>query len=152
MESTTNLKNINPQFLLSKGNAGTKSGGGTEGKAIQRLPYLGIHPSADTNPDTIVAAKKCLVTRAWYSCPLRGCARTGPIQMQMYTAKHWSEYGDHKGEVRARTEGAEGVYNFTERTIPTNQNSQSSQGLSHKPPCVLFSTHGVLMAPAGYVA
>ena len=26
------------------------------------------------NPDTIVDAKKCLLTGAWYSCPLRGSA------------------------------------------------------------------------------
>jgi hypothetical protein len=31
------------ELLLSKGNAGTKSGAGAEGKAIQRLPHLGIH-------------------------------------------------------------------------------------------------------------
>jgi hypothetical protein len=35
-----NLKNINPELLLCKGNAGTKSGADIEGKAIQRLPYL----------------------------------------------------------------------------------------------------------------
>jgi len=35
---------MNPEFLLSKGNAGTKNGAETEGKAIQRLPHPGIHP------------------------------------------------------------------------------------------------------------
>jgi len=40
----THLKNFNPEFLLSKENAKTKSGAETEGKAIQRLPHLGIHP------------------------------------------------------------------------------------------------------------
>jgi hypothetical protein len=44
MGTCTHLKNINPEFLLSKGNAGTKSGAETEGKVIQRLPHLGIHP------------------------------------------------------------------------------------------------------------
>jgi hypothetical protein len=38
----TQLKNINSEFFLSKGNAGTKSGEETEGKAIQRLPHLGM--------------------------------------------------------------------------------------------------------------
>jgi hypothetical protein len=38
------LKNINPEIFLSKGEAGTKNGSETEGKAIQRLPHLGIHP------------------------------------------------------------------------------------------------------------
>jgi hypothetical protein len=32
----THLKNINPELLLSKGNAGTKRGVETEGKAIKR--------------------------------------------------------------------------------------------------------------------
>jgi hypothetical protein len=40
----------------------------------------------------------------------------------MYTVKHWTEHGDPKGEVRARTEGAEGVYNLIGRTtISINQ-------------------------------
>jgi hypothetical protein len=46
--ATHHLKNNNPEFLLSKGNTGTKNGAETKGKAIQRLPHLGIHPSADT--------------------------------------------------------------------------------------------------------
>jgi hypothetical protein len=40
----THLKNINTEFLLSKGNAVTKNGAETEAKAIQKLPHLGIHP------------------------------------------------------------------------------------------------------------
>jgi hypothetical protein len=40
----THLKNINPELFLSKGNAVTKSKEKAEGKAIQRLPHLGIHP------------------------------------------------------------------------------------------------------------
>jgi hypothetical protein len=38
------IRSSNPELLLSKGNTGTKSGAETEGKAIQRLPHLGIHP------------------------------------------------------------------------------------------------------------
>jgi len=30
--------------ILMGGNTGTKSGAGTEGKALQRLPHLEIHP------------------------------------------------------------------------------------------------------------
>jgi hypothetical protein len=41
-------KKINTELLMSKGNAGTKSGAKTEGKIIQRLSQLGIHPYADT--------------------------------------------------------------------------------------------------------
>jgi len=43
MGPPTHLKDINPEFLLSKGNEGTKSGAVTEGKAIQTLPHLWIH-------------------------------------------------------------------------------------------------------------
>jgi len=43
MGPPTHLKNINPEFLLSKGNGGTKSGTETERGAIQRLLYLKIH-------------------------------------------------------------------------------------------------------------
>jgi len=42
------LKNNNPEFLLSIENAGTKNGAEFEEKVIQRVPHLGIHPSADT--------------------------------------------------------------------------------------------------------
>jgi hypothetical protein len=38
MGPPTHLININPEFLLSKGNAETESGAETDGKAIQRLP------------------------------------------------------------------------------------------------------------------
>jgi hypothetical protein len=40
----THLKNNNPEFLLSKGNAGTKSGIKSEGKVIQRLLHLEMDP------------------------------------------------------------------------------------------------------------
>jgi hypothetical protein len=37
----------------------------TEGKAIQRLCHLGIHPHIEfPNPDTIVDAKKCMLKGA----------------------------------------------------------------------------------------
>jgi hypothetical protein len=44
------IQNFNPQLFLSKGNTGTKIGAETEGKPIQRLLHLGIHPYADTKP------------------------------------------------------------------------------------------------------
>jgi hypothetical protein len=40
----THLQIPNPEWLLSKGKKGTKYGAETEGKTIQRLPHLGIHP------------------------------------------------------------------------------------------------------------
>jgi hypothetical protein len=55
------------------------------------------------NPDTFAEAENCLLGGAWYSCPLRGCARARSIQIQMYTVKHWTEHRDPNGKVRART-------------------------------------------------
>ena len=46
------------------GNTEPKYGAKAEGKAIQRLPHLGIHPIELPNPDTIVDANKCLLTGA----------------------------------------------------------------------------------------
>jgi hypothetical protein len=43
------------------GDTETKFGVETEGKAIQRLSHLGIHPTT-TNSDTIVDANKSLLT------------------------------------------------------------------------------------------
>jgi hypothetical protein len=43
MGPPTHLKNNTPEFLLLKGNAGTKNEAESEGKAIQRLLQLGIH-------------------------------------------------------------------------------------------------------------
>jgi hypothetical protein len=67
--------------LLSRGNktpmegdTEIKCGAETEGNAIQRLPHLGIHPKY-SHLDTIVGAKKCLLTGACYSSLLRGSAR-----------------------------------------------------------------------------
>jgi hypothetical protein len=41
----THFQNFNPELFLSKVNSGTMSGTETEGKAIQRLPHLGFHPT-----------------------------------------------------------------------------------------------------------
>jgi hypothetical protein len=57
-------------------NMETKCGAETDGKAIQRLPHLG-NPShiQSPSPDTIVDAKKYMLTGAGYSCLLKGFAR-----------------------------------------------------------------------------
>jgi hypothetical protein len=48
-----------------RANTETKCRAKTEGKSIQRLPHLGIHPIySHQNPDTIVDAKKCMMTGA----------------------------------------------------------------------------------------
>jgi hypothetical protein len=62
-----------------------------------------------------------------------------PIQVLIRAAKYWTEREDPNGEVRTRTEGAQGVCNPIGRTtISTNQIPQSYQGLNHKP----NQTHG----------
>jgi hypothetical protein len=53
----TDFKNINPELILSKENAGT------EGVAMQSLQHVGIHMQT-LNPDTIADAKKSLLTGA----------------------------------------------------------------------------------------
>jgi hypothetical protein len=80
MEPHTHLKNINLKLLLFKGKEVTERGAETEGKAIfppreSTVPSRESIPSADTKSDTITDAKKCLLTGAWYSCPLGGSAR-----------------------------------------------------------------------------
>jgi hypothetical protein len=49
--------------ILIGRNMKTKCGAETEGKPIQRLPHLGIHPIySHQTPDTIADALKCLLT------------------------------------------------------------------------------------------
>jgi len=72
----TNLKNINPEYLLSKGKSGTKSRAETQSKAIQGLPPPRDPSNLLTpNSDTIAVAKKSLLTETQYTCPLRGSDR-----------------------------------------------------------------------------
>ena len=40
--------------ILTGGNTETKCGAGTEGKAIQRLPHLGIHPIYSHQTQTVL--------------------------------------------------------------------------------------------------
>jgi hypothetical protein len=72
--ATTHFKMFNPELFLSKRNAETKIGAETEGKAIQRLPYLGIYPMCSHQIQTLFLM--CLQTGAWYGYPLRGSTST----------------------------------------------------------------------------
>jgi len=54
-------QNVDASFLLRRenkiltgGNTGTKSGAGTEGKVIQRLPHLGIHPTCSHQTQSLL--------------------------------------------------------------------------------------------------
>jgi hypothetical protein len=60
----------------------------------------------------------------------------------MLAANHWTEHVVSNGGVRERTELAEGVCTPIGRTaIPTNQATQSSQGLNHQPKSTYGGTH-----------
>jgi hypothetical protein len=50
--------------ILMVGNTETKCRVETERKTILRLPHLAIHPIQSPKSDTIVDAKKCLLTGA----------------------------------------------------------------------------------------
>jgi hypothetical protein len=51
-------------------------------------PTWGSIPYTVTKPDIIVDFNKCLLTRAWYNCLLRGSASAWQIQRQILTAIH----------------------------------------------------------------
>jgi len=55
---------LNPEWLLSKGNTGTKYGAETEGKAIQRLPHWESIPYADTKPRHYCGCQEVLADRS----------------------------------------------------------------------------------------
>ena len=139
----THLKNINPELLLSKGNTGTKNGVKTEGKAIQRLLHLGIHPISSHQIQTLLLMPG---STCWQEpdAAISWEALTDPDQqMWMLTANHWTEHRDPSGEVRGRNEGAEGVCNPIGRTtVSTNQMLQSSQVLNYEPKGTHGGTHG----------
>jgi hypothetical protein len=117
--------------LLSKGNTETKCGAETEGKAIQRLPHLGISPICNHQTQTLLMMlRSALLSGDWYSCLLKGSVRALPIQMHMLAANHWTEHDDFNRVVRGRTEGAKGVWIPIGRTTITNQRPQNSQGLN----------------------
>ena len=75
----------------------------------------------------IADARKCLLTWAWYSCPLRGFARAN-TDADAYSQQSdwtWKPYG----EVRGRTDEAEGVWTpYEEQQYqPIRTHPQSSQ-------------------------
>jgi hypothetical protein len=80
--------------------------------------------------DTIVDVKKCLLTRAWYSCLLRGSARAWQIQRKMLTVNHWTGHGVPNGGVRERN--WRGLQRIARTTVSTNQTSPEISGT--KPP------------------
>ena len=113
----------------------TKCRAETDGKAIQKLPPMGIHPIYSHQIQTLfLDANKCLLTGAWYSCLLRSSTSAWQIKRWMLSANHWTEDRVTNRGTRVRTHGAKGVCSPTGgTTIWTNQYPQSSQGLKHQP-------------------
>jgi hypothetical protein len=107
----THPKKFNPELLLSEGNTGKHKEWNRVLKERASRDRLPVDPShmQTPNPDTIVDAKKCLLTGACYSCLLRGSARSWPIQMQMPSVNYWTEHRDPNGGLRKRTGEAEGT-------------------------------------------
>ena len=95
------------------------------------------------NPDSILDAKKYLLTGTWYSHLLRGSDRVWQVQRWMFTANHWTEHRVPNREAREKTEGAEGAWSpIGGTTIRIYQNPQSSQRLNHQPKSTHGGTHG----------
>ena len=87
-----------------------KSGTETEGKAIQRLPHLGIHPKYSYQTPTLLwIANKYLLTGARYCCLLRGSASARQIQMWILTVIHLPEHRVPNEGARESIQGVEGV-------------------------------------------
>jgi hypothetical protein len=94
------------------------------------------------NSDTIVDARKCMLTGAWCSCFFRGSLRAWQIQRWMLSANHWTEQGFSNRGVRERTKEPEGLCNPIGRTtISINQTSQSFQGPNHQAKSIHGGTH-----------
>ena len=55
----TDLKIFNPELFLSKGNKGTTNGAESDGKSIQELPHLGIHPMPIPETLTLLMKPRC---------------------------------------------------------------------------------------------
>jgi hypothetical protein len=62
----------------------------------------------------------------------------------MHAANHQTKHRDPNGGIRGRIDRAEEVCETSprERTISTNQTSQSSQELSHQPKSIYGGSHG----------
>ena len=82
-----------------------------EGKTIQRLPHLGLHPINKTQT-LLHMCSKILLTGLWYSFLLWGYASAWQTQKWMLTVSHWMEHRALNGLARESTQGAKGVYNI----------------------------------------
>jgi len=95
---------------------------GLKKRSYRDCPTWGYIPYAATNPSLYADDKNCLLTGARHGFLLSGSARSLLKQMRMVAVNHWTEQRNPIGEVREKTEGAEGVCNPIGRTtISTKQ-------------------------------
>jgi hypothetical protein len=104
--------------ILMGANMETKYGAETEGKTIQRLLHLGIHPIYSHQTQSLLCMSQCMLTGigvSWESLP-----ELTNIEADAYSQPlDWSLSPQYRGE---KTEGAEGVGKLIVRTtISTNQ-------------------------------
>ena len=115
------LSEVNQSQKNTHGNIGTKSGTETEGKATQRLPHLGIHPTCRHQTQTLLWMSRSAywqeldIAVSWDDLPDTDQYRCRCSQPTIRLST-----GDSNGGVRGRTEGAEEVCNTIGRTISTN--------------------------------
>ena len=68
----THLKIFNPEMFLFKGRRETKMEQRLKEKPYRDYPTWESILSADTKPDTVAMAKRCLLTGTWCGCSLGG--------------------------------------------------------------------------------
>jgi hypothetical protein len=117
---------VDTSVLFGKGNKIL-----TEGDKVWSRDWRKGHPETaplgdpshkqPLNSDTIGDSKKCLLTRAWYSCLLRGSARAWQIQKQMLAANHWTVHRVPSGGVKRKDWRSWRGLQPIGRTISTNQ-------------------------------
>jgi hypothetical protein len=140
-------QSVDASVLLRRGNKilmirnmETKWGAETEGKTIQRLPHLGIHPIYSHQNQTLLwmPTSACWqeldIAVYWEALPEPDKYRGRYLQPIIGLSMGFPNEG-----VRERTEGTEGVcYLIGRTTISTNQIPQGSQEPNPQPK----STHG----------
>jgi hypothetical protein len=119
------LKKFNPELFLSKGKT-EKTGTETEGKTIQRLSHLGIHPICRHQTQTLLLMPRSTCwQKPGIAVPLEALPESGQNGCRCPQPTIRLNIGTPNGRVR-RTERAEGDCNpIGRRTITTNQNPRA---------------------------
>ena len=137
MGPTTHLQNFNPELLLSKGRTGAKSGAETEGKVIQRLPLLGIHPTCTHQTRYYCGCQEVHAYRSLIQlCPERVSQSLTNIEANAGSQPLECAQGPEK------TGGSEGVCNPIKQQYQPICSSPPTEFPGTKP--LTKSSHGVI--------